>query len=104
MRHRTSTGNATWHISLRVGDMWWRATADTGSILTSQNWSLGLSARWSALPERRRGCCFVPLADERAAQTIGAVTLNGGSLPRASEAFLAHLGARSSKDAESRLK
>jgi hypothetical protein len=44
--------------------------------------------------EKRAGCLYVPLADERAERTIGAVTLNGRSLTRVSEAFLAHLGAR----------
>src|SRR6266851_3385930 len=74
MVHRTTTGNVTWRSSLRVDDIWWRAIADTGSILITPNWSLRLSAKWSLLPEMRRGCCFVPLEDERAAQTIGAVT------------------------------
>src|SRR5712692_7250392 len=89
MRHRTPTGSVSWRSSLRVGGTWWRATADTGSILITPNWSLGLSAKWSLLPERRHGCCFAPLEDEGAAQTIGAVTLNGRSLPRASDAILA---------------
>jgi len=68
--------------------------------LITPNWSLRLSSKWSLLPDRRRGCCLVPLEDERAAQTIGAVTED----PCRERAKLFLLGARSSKDAESRLK
>ncbi len=74
------------------------------SILSMVSAGLGISIVPAMAIERRRGCCYVPLEDERAARTIGAVTLNGRSLPRTSEAFLAHLGARSSKNGESRLK
>jgi hypothetical protein len=42
--------------------------------------------------EKRPGCRYVPLADERASRTIGVVTLNGKSSTRAAEAFLARLG------------
>jgi hypothetical protein len=45
--------------------------------------------------EKRPGCRFVPLADERAARTIGAITLRGKSSTRLQEAFLAHLRASS---------
>jgi hypothetical protein len=41
--------------------------------------------------EKRNGCQFVPLADSRATRAIGAVTLNGRSLSRVQQAFLAHL-------------
>jgi len=41
--------------------------------------------------EKRRGCRFVPLDDERAARTIGAITLRGKSSTRLQETFLAHL-------------
>jgi hypothetical protein len=45
--------------------------------------------------EKRPGAAYVPLADERAARTVGVVTLYGRSPTRANEAFLAHLGATS---------
>lgn len=65
------------------------------SILSMVSAGLGVSIIPAMALEKRRGCRFVPLGDERAARTIGAVTLNGRSLSRAHEAFLAHLGARS---------
>jgi len=65
------------------------------SILSMVSAGLGVSIIPAMALEKRRGCCFVALGDERAARTIGAVTLNGRSLSRAHEAFLAHLGARS---------
>jgi LysR family transcriptional regulator, hydrogen peroxide-inducible genes activator len=55
---------------------------------------LGVSIVPAMAVEKRAGCSYIPLADERAARTIGAVTLNGRSLTRANEAFLAHLSAR----------
>src|SRR6202046_4947548 len=64
------------------------------SILSMVCAGLGVSIVPAMAVEKRAGCCYVPLADERAARTIGAVTLNGRSLTRANEAFLAHLGAR----------
>jgi len=54
MRHRTPTGNANWRSYLREGDIWWCVTADTGFILTTPNWSPGLSARWSPLHDPLR--------------------------------------------------
>ncbi|HXP80779.1 MAG TPA: LysR substrate-binding domain-containing protein [Verrucomicrobiae bacterium] len=56
---------------------------------------LGVSVVPAMAVEKRPGCCYVPLADERAERAIGAVTLKGKSLSRADEAFLAHLGVRS---------
>jgi LysR family transcriptional regulator, hydrogen peroxide-inducible genes activator len=64
------------------------------SILSMVGAGLGVSIVPAMAVEKRAGCRYVPLADERAARTIGAVTLNGRSLTRASEAFLAHLGAK----------
>jgi LysR family hydrogen peroxide-inducible transcriptional activator len=64
------------------------------SILSMVSAGLGVSIVPAMAVEKRAGCCYVPLADERAARTIGAVTLNGRSLTRANEAFLDHLGAR----------
>jgi len=49
--------------------------------------------------EKRAGCCFIPLADQRAERTIGAVTLKGRSLTRAGIQFLAHLGVKSARNA-----
>jgi len=64
------------------------------SILSMVSAGLGVSIVPAMAVEKRAGCCYVPLADERAARTIGAVTLNGRSLTRVNEAFLTHLGAR----------
>jgi LysR family transcriptional regulator, hydrogen peroxide-inducible genes activator len=68
------------------------------SILSMVSAGLGVSIIPAMALEKRRGCHFVPLGDERAARTIGAVTLNGRSLSRAHEAFLAHLGAGSTSN------
>jgi LysR family hydrogen peroxide-inducible transcriptional activator len=64
------------------------------SILSMVSAGLGISIVPTMAIERRGGCYFVPLEDERAMRTIGAVTLNGRSMPRASEAFIAHLRAK----------
>ena len=69
------------------------------SILSMVGAGLGISIVPAMAIEHRRECSFVPIDDERAARTIGAVILNGRSLPRASEAFLAHLGINASKHA-----
>jgi LysR family transcriptional regulator, hydrogen peroxide-inducible genes activator len=71
------------------------------SILSMVGAGLGISIVPAMAIERRRDCSFIPIQDERALRTIGAVTLNGRSLPRATEAFLAHLGARPSKNTAS---
>jgi LysR family hydrogen peroxide-inducible transcriptional activator len=65
------------------------------SILSMVDAGLGVSIVPAMAVEKRSGCRYVPLADERAARTIGAVTLNGRSPTRANEAFLTHLGAKS---------
>jgi LysR family hydrogen peroxide-inducible transcriptional activator len=62
------------------------------SILSMVSAGLGVSIVPAMAREKRAGCRYVPLADERAARTIGVVTLNGRSPTRVSEAFLAHLG------------
>jgi LysR family hydrogen peroxide-inducible transcriptional activator len=64
------------------------------SILSMVTAGLGVSIVPAMALEKRPRCRFVPLADERAARTIGAVTLKGSSLTRIIEAFLAHLGVR----------
>jgi LysR family hydrogen peroxide-inducible transcriptional activator len=64
------------------------------SILSMVSAGLGVSIVPAMALEKRAECCFVPLADDRAARTIGAVTLKAGSLTRVNEAFLAHLGAK----------
>jgi len=64
------------------------------SILSMVSAGLGVSIVPAMAVEKRARCRYIPLADERAVRTIGAVTLNGRSLTRANEAFLAHLGAR----------
>jgi LysR family transcriptional regulator, hydrogen peroxide-inducible genes activator len=64
------------------------------SILGMVSAGLGVSIVPEMAREKRSGCRYVPLADGRAARTVGAVTLKGRSPTRANEAFLAHLGAR----------
>jgi LysR family transcriptional regulator, hydrogen peroxide-inducible genes activator len=54
---------------------------------------LGVSIIPAMALEKRHGCHFVRLADERASRTIGVITLNGRSLNRAQQAFLNHLDA-----------
>jgi LysR family hydrogen peroxide-inducible transcriptional activator len=65
------------------------------SILSMVSAGLGVSVVPEMALEKRPGCRFVPLADERAARTIGAITLRGKSSTRLQEAFLAHLRASS---------
>ena len=65
------------------------------SILSMVAAGLGISIVPAMAIEKRGECCFIPIQDERAVRTIGAVKLNGRSLPRACEAFLAHVGAES---------
>jgi LysR family transcriptional regulator, hydrogen peroxide-inducible genes activator len=64
------------------------------SILSMVSAGLGVSIVPAMALEKRPGCRYVPLEDERAARTIGVVTLNGRSPTRANQAFLAHLGVR----------
>jgi LysR family hydrogen peroxide-inducible transcriptional activator len=63
------------------------------SILSMVCAGLGVSIIPAMALEKRPGCQFVPLADDRATRAIGAVTLNGRSLSRAQQAFLTHLTA-----------
>jgi LysR family transcriptional regulator, hydrogen peroxide-inducible genes activator len=65
------------------------------SILSMVSAGLGVSIVPAMAVEKRSGCRYVALTDERAARTIGAVTLNGRSSTRANDAFLALLRARS---------
>ncbi len=64
------------------------------SILSMVSAGLGVSIVPAMALEKRPGCRFVALADERAARTIGVVTLKGSSLTRVVKAFLAHVGVR----------
>jgi LysR family transcriptional regulator, hydrogen peroxide-inducible genes activator len=66
------------------------------SILSMVSAGLGVSIVPAMAVEKRPSCCFIPLGDERATRTIGAVTLHGRSLTRANEAFLNHLEAKPS--------
>lgn len=66
------------------------------SILSMVSTGLGVSIVPAMAVEERPGCTFVPIADERATRTIGAVMLKGRSQTRAIEAFLAHITAASS--------
>jgi LysR family hydrogen peroxide-inducible transcriptional activator len=68
------------------------------SILSMVSAGLGVSIVPTMALEKRSGCCFVPLTDDRASRTIGAITLKGRSLTRVNEAFLAHLGAKVSSE------
>jgi len=63
------------------------------SILSMVSAGQGVSIVPAMAVEKRAGCKYVALSDERAARTIGALTLNGRSLTRATEAFLRHVGA-----------
>jgi LysR family hydrogen peroxide-inducible transcriptional activator len=63
------------------------------SILSMVAAGLGVSIVPAMAVEKRPGCLYVPLSDERAERTIGVVTLNGRSSTRVTEAFLAHLNA-----------
>ena len=63
------------------------------SILSMVGAGLGVSIVPAMALEKRPGCRYVPLADERAARTIGVATLYGRSPTRVNEAFLTHLGA-----------
>lgn len=63
------------------------------SILSMVGAGLGVSIVPAMAMEKRSGCQYVPLVDERAERTIGVVTLNGRSSTRATYAFLAHLNA-----------
>ena len=68
------------------------------SILSMVCAGLGVSVVPAMAVEKRAGCCFIPLADQRAERTIGAVTLKGRSLTRASTQFLAHLGVKPARN------
>ena len=61
------------------------------SILSMVSAGLGVSVVPQMAVEKRPGCRFVPIADEHASRTIGAVTLKGKSLSRVNQAFLSHL-------------
>jgi LysR family transcriptional regulator, hydrogen peroxide-inducible genes activator len=58
------------------------------SILGMVSKGLGVSIVPAMALEKRPGCRFVPLADERATRTVGAVVLKGRSQTRISKAFL----------------
>ncbi len=58
------------------------------SILGLVSKGFGVSIVPAMALEKRPGCRFVPLADERATRTIGAIVLKGRSQTRISEAFL----------------
>ncbi|MBZ5541083.1 MAG: LysR family transcriptional regulator [Acidobacteriia bacterium] len=64
------------------------------SILSMVSAGLGVSIVPAMAVEKRNGCRFVRLADERATRTIGAVTLRGKFLPRVHQAFLSYLDAQ----------
>jgi LysR family hydrogen peroxide-inducible transcriptional activator len=63
------------------------------SILSMVKAGLGVSIIPQMALEKRAGCRFVQLEDERAARTIGAVILKGRFATRVQDAFLAHLRA-----------
>jgi LysR family hydrogen peroxide-inducible transcriptional activator len=58
------------------------------SILSMVSKGLGVSIVPAMALEKRPGCRFVALTDERATRTIGAIVLKGRSQTRISEAFL----------------
>jgi LysR family hydrogen peroxide-inducible transcriptional activator len=61
------------------------------SILSMVSAGLGVSVVPQMAVEKRPGCRFVPLADDHASRTIGAVTRKGKSHSRVNQAFLSHL-------------
>jgi LysR family hydrogen peroxide-inducible transcriptional activator len=61
------------------------------SILSMVSAGLGVSVVPEMAVEKRPGCSFIPLVDDRASRTIGAVMLKGASRTRVTEAFFAHL-------------
>ena len=63
------------------------------SILSMVSAGLGVSIVPAMAMEKREGCRFVSLADERASRKIGAAMLKGKSVTRVCEAFLRHVGA-----------
>jgi LysR family hydrogen peroxide-inducible transcriptional activator len=67
------------------------------SILSMVDAGLGVSIVPEMAIVKQAGCRFVPVSDERAARTIGAVTLKGRSLTRVQDAFLVHLSTASPK-------
>jgi LysR family hydrogen peroxide-inducible transcriptional activator len=62
------------------------------SILSMVSANLGVSVVPAMAVERHSGCLFLPITDEHANRTIGAVTLMGKSPTRVTERFLVHLG------------
>ncbi len=65
------------------------------SVLSMVSAGLGVSVVPEMAVEKRAGCSFIPLADDRASRTVGAVMLKGTSRTRVTEAFAAQLGLRS---------
>jgi LysR family hydrogen peroxide-inducible transcriptional activator len=61
------------------------------SILSMVSAGLGVSIVPEMAVEKRSGCRFVPLGDERAVRTIGAVTLKGRLFTRVQMALVEHL-------------
>jgi LysR family hydrogen peroxide-inducible transcriptional activator len=68
------------------------------SILSMVSAGLGVSVVPEMAIEKRAGCRFVPLGDERASRTIGVITPRGKSSTRLQEAFLAHLRGQATAD------
>ena len=66
------------------------------SILSMVGTGMGVSIVPEMAIEKNGQCRYVPLADDEAARTIGAVVLRGRSLTRLHQAFLANLRAASS--------
>ncbi|MGZ4839680.1 MAG: LysR family transcriptional regulator [Terriglobales bacterium] len=63
------------------------------SILSMVSAGLGVSIVPEMAVDKRSGCRFIALGDERAVRTIGAVTLKGRLFTRVQTALLAHLRA-----------
>jgi len=61
------------------------------SILSMVSAGLGVSIVPEMAIEKRAGCRYIPVADERAVRTIGAVTLKGRMFTRVQVALLQHL-------------
>jgi LysR family hydrogen peroxide-inducible transcriptional activator len=66
------------------------------SILSMVGTGMGVSIVPEMAIEKNAQCRYVPLADDEAARTIGAMVLRGRSLTRLHQAFLANLRAAGS--------
>jgi LysR family hydrogen peroxide-inducible transcriptional activator len=70
------------------------------SILSMVGAGFGVSIVPEMAVEKRPGCRYVPIADERSTRTIGAVTLRGRLLTRTQREFLDYLRLQGGRNKE----